>query len=1225
MSSYAKILSLSYNSVVAAKASALKTYWRSVRLIKEAGTVNPLEPSHVTNILLNGKCIDPETRCLYVFYIDTYFGSAWIIEINIDTRVQTVVYYDKYNVIGFDPMYKIYNPRVVHGRLIWTDNKNPIYQMDIARAKESFYHKIGYGQYPQTVEWSRIGSYGIDQIVSNGNGYYKSLVHVNYGHEPKSDSGINWLNLGCLIEDAYYSMDIKNFYFEPVPPKHPPIVVYESDDTRKINNLRQTLFQCAYRYVYMDWRKSTFSPASIVPVPQAEEESATGLANEIISLNNKLRITVNMGGEEVRAVDIIGRSSQDTSKWFLIDTLNKFSEQETGNIISKRMEPVYIPLSFSIMPPTVENISAPAPPVATAYTSLLSTAFTANWTPSVSIGVTGYRIDIATDNTFTDASFVPGYKNKDMALLLLENVAGLISNDLYYYRLRAYDANDLVSINSNIIAVDVVLLPPVAYDPVSRHGQGFTANWWAREGATGYRIDIATDAAFNNIVAAYTNHDVFNLLVEIAVGLTPETDYWYRVRAYNTLGTSGNSNYIKVVTGAKPDTPVADQADEITYNSFKAHWQSAIGAAGYEITVYNKNTFLEADIISPEWKDRFVGTQLWYTVFGLSGNTQYYYKVRSTDGWNLFSSYSGAIGVVTLLAPPVLDPATNPFTTGFTLTWAASNGAEGYYLDVATDALFHNSVPGYNNRNIFNVLIWNITGLNASVLYYCALRAYTNNPIIQVSINSNVVTQRTANPPPPPNATPATDVTLTSFRANWDYSLRAAGYYLVVAGDAGFTQILSGYQGDGLDVGYTNNYVVSSLSGNTRYWYLLRAYDSSRVRSINSNIVSVKTILYPPVAWYATLIYPTLFTANWYASAGASGYYVDVSTSPSFTSYVYQNVDVGSVTAWSVTGLNVNGTYYYRVRAYDASSISGYSSVISATTVAPPTDVVATAATNPVSSGFTANWQQVGTATGYYLYIATDIAFNNLITGYEPKDVVGSGTVFFIVRGLSVSTTYYYRLKAYDQYGLLSGYSNIITAITAASLVPLPPVPLAASAIGAFGFTANWNAAVNATAYYLYVSTDPALGSFISGYGPKTLGAVTSYIITGLTQNTNYYYGLRAANIEGTSAVSSPIINAKTLLPPGPTISLSVSSWNFGGIGYGYVKRIYVTLTNAVSWQVNFPSSPNDYIKLYAWDMAAGWVDLYYEGGVGTSDTLEFRADGLISGYVTTSFSGRNV
>ncbi len=355
MSDLAKIVSLSYDSASATITSALKTYYRSVRLIKNSGTINPTQDSKYTNILLCGNCVDPSTRNLYVFYIDMFFNAAWIIEINIDSRVQTVVYYDKYNKIDFDPLHKIYNPRVVYGRIIWTDNKNPIYQMDVNRAKQSFKLGIGYGQNEIMAEWSAITNYASGKIVSNGNNFYEALSY-NSGIEPRLDSGTTWKKL-CLIEDAYYSMNIENFYFEAMPPKHPPEVTYQSDDSRKVNNLRQTLFQCAYRYVYMDWRRSTFSPASIVPVPQAEEETATGLANEQISLNNKLQIVFNSGGEEVRAIEIIGRSSQDPSKWFLIDTIYKFAEQERGSEISKTSGAAYISLGISILAPSVIGLS----------------------------------------------------------------------------------------------------------------------------------------------------------------------------------------------------------------------------------------------------------------------------------------------------------------------------------------------------------------------------------------------------------------------------------------------------------------------------------------------------------------------------------------------------------------------------------------------------------------------------------------------------------------------------------------------------------------------------------------------------------------------------------------------------------------------------------------------------------------------------------------------------
>ena len=56
--------------------------------------------------------------------------------------------------------------------------------------------------------------------------------------------------------------------------------------------------------------------------------------------------------------------------------------------------------------------------------------------------------------------------------------------------------------------------------------------------------------------------------------------------------------------------------------------------------------------------------------------------------------------------------------------------------------------------------------------------------------------------------------------------------------------------------------------------------------------------------------------------SGATGYRLDVATRNNFTpnSFVngYNNLDVGNATSRSVTGLNANTTYYYRVRAYNA-------------------------------------------------------------------------------------------------------------------------------------------------------------------------------------------------------------------------------------------------------------------------------------------------------------------
>ncbi len=77
------------------------------------------------------------------------------------------------------------------------------------------------------------------------------------------------------------------------------------------------------------------------------------------------------------------------------------------------------------------------------------------------------------------------------------------------------------------------------------------------------------------------------------------------------------------------------------------------------------------------------------------------------------------------------------------------------------------------------------------------------------------------------------------------------------------------------------------------------------------------------------------FMANWENMSGATGYRLDVSTSPSFNSFVsgYENLDVGNITSRIVSGLSPGTTYYYRVRAYSVLGTGSNSEVMTATTL----------------------------------------------------------------------------------------------------------------------------------------------------------------------------------------------------------------------------------------------------------------------------------------------------
>ena len=148
-------------------------------------------------------------------------------------------------------------------------------------------------------------------------------------------------------------------------------------------------------------------------------------------------------------------------------------------------------------------------------------------------------------------------------------------------------------------------------------------------------------------------------------------------------------------------------------------------------------------------------------------------------------------------------------------------------------------------------------------------------------------------------------------------------------------------------------------------------------------------------------------------------------------------------------------------------------------------------------------------------------------SGFAQIATVGANVTAFANTGLAASTSYSYRVRAYNEGGD-SNYSDPATAVTqAAPAVPAAPTNLTATAVSRSQINLGWtDNASNETGFYI----ERCKGSTCTRFARiATVGAnVTTYSNTGLSSNTSYRYRVQAFNASGTSAYSN-IATATTL------------------------------------------------------------------------------------------------
>jgi hypothetical protein len=124
-------------------------------------------------------------------------------------------------------------------------------------------------------------------------------------------------------------------------------------------------------------------------------------------------------------------------------------------------------------------------------------------------------------------------------------VSGLDAGTTYYFKAFATNPNGTgYGPQASFITLPAAPSTPTASAVTS---SGFTVNWSAVPGATSYRLDVATNASFTNLVTGYNDLAVATTSKAVT-GLDPVTFYHVRVRAVNASGASANSATLTEVT-----------------------------------------------------------------------------------------------------------------------------------------------------------------------------------------------------------------------------------------------------------------------------------------------------------------------------------------------------------------------------------------------------------------------------------------------------------------------------------------------------------------------------------------------------------------------------------------------------------------------------------------------------------------------------------------------------
>lgn len=573
--------------------------------------------------------------------------------------------------------------------------------------------------------------------------------------------------------------------------------------------------------------------------------------------------------------------------------------------------------------------------------------------------VTAYGIEYSTNSGFTPGTGTAIPSTNLSGTDFSSELTGLSPCTNYYTRAYATRSTGTTYGAEGAFTTSAIATP-VATTGTDLLGDGFTANWNAVDGATGYFLDVSTSPTFGTSEPGSSTTETFtDMPVE-----SPDS--------YNTRTWTGE--------------------DGVGWTAYKSRTDQVVFTGNKAVTLQNEaGAYLISDAIaggvsaiSFDVKQNFNGSGGILTVKVLSGAG---FATSTTVGTIAYTSTESVFNeVFTAITGPVRIRVENN---------AAARPAIDNLSFTRADVIIPSFVPGYDNLSVGNNLLHAVTGLDPLTTYYYRVRSEGG---CSTGVNSNVITVTTG---AGESAVLIAGVLadhgmLCVNTSSIPQSVTLSGYNLTTADVT--VAALAGFSYSTTELGTYTSTLSIPQGGGTYSQDIWVKFNPEAELNYNGDIIiggggaadinlaaqgigiatpsEISTGAASQSGDDQTVAYGSIDVEGCFPT---TAYGIEYSTTLGFTpgtgTQVAATDQVDGTFSSILTGLELCTDYYYRAYLTNSQgSIYGTEGTFNNTVISAP---AATAATGVLVDGFTANWDAIGAATGYFLDVSTSPTFGS--------------------------------------------------------------------------------------------------------------------------------------------------------------------------------------------------------------------------------------------------------